>query len=111
MKLQITFKNFEHTPALNEQISKKSEKLKKVFPNANLNVNWYCWTEKDTHYSELQVSGHQGPIIMAKAKADNLYKTFDLAIKKVTTQAVKKNEKKHEMRHPRRPHEHESLIA
>jgi ribosomal subunit interface protein len=92
MKLQMTFKNFENTPSLQEQIERKSLKLKKLFNNTNLKLNWYCWTEKDQHYSELQVSGHAGPVIMATAKADNLYKTFDDVIKKVSVQARKKNQ-------------------
>lgn len=95
MKLQMTFKNFDNTPSLQEQIERKSLKLKKLFHNSNLKINWYCWTEKDQHYSELQVSGHAGPIIMATAKADNLYKTFDDVIKKVSTQARKKNQTKY----------------
>jgi ribosomal subunit interface protein len=93
MKLQITFKNFEVTPALKEQIEKKTQKLKKFLGHSNTKANWYCWIDKDTHYAELQISGHQGPVIMATAKSGNLYKTLDIVLKKTMTQVNKKNRK------------------
>ena len=35
MKLKISFKHLEHTPALDERIKEKSQKLKKYFEGKN----------------------------------------------------------------------------
>lgn len=93
MSVQITFKNIEHTPALDQNIQERTEKLKGLFKK-DVNVHWVCWVDADRHHSEITVTGMPGPAIMATADSDNMYKTFDAVVKKIETQARKKSEKK-----------------
>lgn len=95
MSIQVTFKNIDHTPALDQNIQERTEKIKTMFPD-NINVNWLCWVDAKRHYSEVTVSGIPGPQIKAKAGSDNLYKTFDAVVRKIETQMRKKTEKRQE---------------
>lgn len=84
MDIQITFRHMEHTPALDEQIREKSQKLQKWF-GENVKVNWTCWVEGTNQWSELKVhAGHKE--YFAKASADVLYKSFDLVVQKIHNQ-------------------------
>jgi putative sigma-54 modulation protein len=92
MKITITFKHLEHTPALDEKIEKKSKKLEKFF-DGNFNVDWVCWCDdKAQHWAELKVHGHAFDF-HAKADADSLYKALDLVIEKVEKQMLKQKSK------------------
>lgn len=93
MSIQVTFKNIEHTPALDQNIQERTEKLKGFF-NKDVSVHWVCWVDADRHFSEVTVSGMPGPQIKAKADTDNMYKTFDAIVKKVETQARKRTDKR-----------------
>jgi putative sigma-54 modulation protein len=93
MSIQVAFKNIDHTPALDQNIQERTEKIKAMFPES-VSVNWLCWVEAKRHYSEVIISGIPGPQIKARAGSDNLYKTFDAVVKKVETQLRKKIEKR-----------------
>lgn len=91
MKLQVTFRNFDHTPALDELITKKSSKLKKYL-QTNATVAWNCFIDSSDQVCEVNISGFQGPDIQATAKSDSLYKSIDLVIEKLEKQLRRKNE-------------------
>ncbi len=84
MQLEITFRHLEHTPALDEKIRLKVARIaKKLSPEAQ--YHWTSWVENDDHISTLAVRDH-GRDFFARASADDLYKTIDLAIKKIENQ-------------------------
>ncbi len=90
MKLKISFKHLEHTPALDERIKEKSEKFEKYF-QGNTTVQWFCWVENDKHWAEIKVHGPKVEFF-AKATSDNLYKSLDLVVDKMERQFEKQKE-------------------
>ncbi len=84
MKLKISFKHLKHTPALDERIKEKSEKLDKYF-EGNTNVSWVCWVSGDEHWAEIKVHGPKFDFF-AKACSENMYKSLDLCIEKMERQ-------------------------
>jgi putative sigma-54 modulation protein len=87
MKLTISFKHLDHTPALDQRIQEKTEKLTKYF-EGNIGVQWVCWVRHEKHYAEIQLHG-PGFDFFAKASADNMYKALDLVIEKMERQLEK----------------------
>jgi putative sigma-54 modulation protein len=90
MKLKISFKHLKHTPALDERIKEKSEKLKKYF-EGNTSVSWVCWVQDNEHWAEIKVHGPKFDFF-AKACADNMYKTLDLCVDKMERQFEKQKD-------------------
>jgi putative sigma-54 modulation protein len=90
MKLKISFKHLKHTPALDERIREKSQKLSKYF-EGNTTVSWVCWVHGEEHWAEIKVHGPKFDFF-AKAQADNMYKTLDLCIEKMERQFEKKKD-------------------
>jgi putative sigma-54 modulation protein len=90
MKLKISFKHLKHTPALDERIKEKSEKLQKYF-QGNTSVSWVCWVHGDEHWAEIKVHGPKFDFF-AKACADNMYKTLDLCLEKIERQFEKQKD-------------------
>jgi putative sigma-54 modulation protein len=84
MNVEISFRNLEHTPALDELIRKKSERLSKHFTDG-ANINWTCWTDKHEHTTSLKINDKTKEFF-AKAASDSLYKSVDLVISKVVQQ-------------------------
>lgn len=78
------FRNLEHTQALDEMIDKKTAKLIRHL-GVNAQFEWICWIEKESHCSELKIKNRKEHFI-AKAHADNLYKSFDLIVEKILNQ-------------------------
>lgn len=97
MKLKISFKHLEHTPALDERIHEKSEKFEKYF-QGNTSVHWFCWVENNKHYAEIKVHGPKFDFV-AKAASDNLYKAFDLVVDKMERQIEKQKDIKRNKMH------------
>jgi putative sigma-54 modulation protein len=92
MNVKMTFKKLEHTPALDEKIREKSEKLNCYF-EGKTNFHWICWVGDDGwHYAELKVTGPKFEFF-AHAHDDNLYKCFDLVVNKMERQLEKKKSK------------------
>ncbi len=92
MKIVSHFKHLEHTPALDEKIEAKSQKLKKFF-EGNFEVQWTCYVRDDgAHCADVKCLGPNFEY-HATAHSDSLYKTLDLAINKVEKQVHKKKEK------------------
>lgn len=90
MKLKISFKHLKHTPALDERIKEKSEKLEKYF-EGNTSVEWVCWVHGDEHWAEIKVHGPKFDFF-AKGCSDNMYKSLDLCIEKMERQVEKKKD-------------------
>ena len=85
-----TFKNFEHTEALDEQIKKKAAKIEKYFTDSDVNIRWTCSQDGSIQRSDVEVTGYAGDPIHASAEADDLYKTFDEVVQKISRQARKR---------------------
>lgn len=84
MECKITFRNLDHTEALDSTIKEKSKKISKLLGEDSV-VHWVCWTEKDGHHAEIKVSQKQNHLI-AKACSESLYKTIDMTIEKLINQ-------------------------
>lgn len=92
MKVSSSFKHLDHTPALDEKIQDKSNKLKKYF-DGNFEVQWTCFVREDgEHCAGIKVIGPQFDY-HAEAHSDNLYKSFDLVVNKIERQIQKKKSK------------------
>lgn len=87
MKCNITFRNMEHTPALDEKIKDKTKKLNKFF-HEDASIDWVCWVQKNEHFAEVKINDGKKHI-NAHASSDNLYKTVDQIIEKVENQVGK----------------------
>jgi putative sigma-54 modulation protein len=84
MKLNISFKHLDHTPALDERIKEKSEKFSKFF-EGNISVQWVCSVHQDKHWAEIKIHGPKFDFF-AKASADNMYKALDVVVAKMERQ-------------------------
>jgi putative sigma-54 modulation protein len=90
MKLKISFKHLDHTPALDQRITEKSEKFEKYF-QGNTNIHWFCYVHNNEHWAEIKVHGPKFDFF-AKASADNLYKSLDLVVEKMERQIDKQKD-------------------
>jgi putative sigma-54 modulation protein len=97
MKLKITFKHLDHTPALDQRIKEKSEKFSKFF-QGNTNIQWFCFVQDNQHWAEIKVHGPKFDFF-AKACADNMYKSLDLVVDKMERQIEKKKDQKRNKLH------------
>lgn len=92
MKIVSSFKQLEHTPALDEKIQDKSQKLKKYF-EGNFEVHWTCYVRDDgAQCADIKLLGPSFEY-HAQAHSEKLYKTLDLAISKIEKQVQKKKDK------------------
>ncbi|HXH75777.1 MAG TPA: ribosome-associated translation inhibitor RaiA [Bacteriovoracaceae bacterium] len=87
MKLKITFKHLDHTPALDQRIKEKSEKFEKYF-QGQVSIQWICWVKDDEHWAEIKLHGPKFDFF-AKGFADNMYKSLDLVVDKMERQLEK----------------------
>ena len=102
MKIQISFKGIEHTPALDERINEKSKKLEKLL-EGKTTVKWTCYVKDGHHYAEVVLLGPKFEY-HAHAYSENLYKTLDKAVDKLWTQMHKKKDKwKNHIHHKHEP--------
>ena len=92
MKLKISFKHLDHTPALDERIQEKSQKFEKFY-KGNVDVQWICWVHEEKHWAEVKVHGPKFDFF-AKAHADNMYKSLDLVVEKIERQFEKQKGQK-----------------
>lgn len=84
MDINITFRHMEHTPALDELIKKKTEKLAQIATGAQ-RFDWTCDVDNKVHRAELQ-SHINGKDYVAHSESDDLYKAIDLVVKKFKNQ-------------------------
>lgn len=97
MKLRISFKHLDHTPALDERIREKNEKFEKYF-QGNTTAHWFCWVHNDEHWAEIKVNGPKFSFF-AKACSDNMYKSLDLVVDKMERQIEKQKDLKRNKMH------------
>lgn len=97
MKLKISFKHLDHTPALDQRIKEKSERFEKYF-QGNTSIQWFCWVEGNKHWAEIKVHGPKFDFV-AKACSDNLYKCLDLVCEKMERQVEKQKDQKRNKMH------------
>ncbi len=111
MKIISSFKHLEHTPALDEKIEAKSQKLKKYF-DGNFEVHWTCYVRDDgAQCAEIKLLGPSFEY-HATAHSEKLYKTLDLAINKIEKQVHKKKDKwKQKISHKHAPSVKDQQIA
>ena len=95
MNLDITGKQLELTDALKDFITERFENVRKHSSKIT-NAHVTCETIKDEQVAEarLHIPGSE---IFAKASSDNMYKSIDLLIDKITKQ-IDKYREKHEGR-------------
>lgn len=84
MNVTISFRNMEHTDALDELIKSKSQKFSKWF-SANAEIKWTCWVDGVQQISEVKIMDHNKDFF-AKAESDDLYKSIDQVIHKIQNQ-------------------------
>jgi putative sigma-54 modulation protein len=84
MKLKISFKHLEHTPALDQRIKEKSERFEKYF-QGNVSLTWFCWVQDNVHWAEIKLHGPKFDFF-AKGSSDNLYKCLDIVCEKMERQ-------------------------
>ncbi|WP_127715847.1 HPF/RaiA family ribosome-associated protein [Halobacteriovorax sp. HLS] len=84
MKCTISFRNLEHTDALDQKINEKSKKLEK-FLGPDAKVEWVCWVENSDQFAEVKVNDGKNKFI-AKANSNSLYSSLDLVLGKITSQ-------------------------
>lgn len=97
MKLTISFKQLEHTPALDARIQEKSEKFEKYF-QGNISVQWTCSIHNGYHWAEIKLHGPKLDFF-AKAGAENLYKALDMVVDKMERQIEKQKDMKRNRLH------------
>jgi putative sigma-54 modulation protein len=108
MKLNITFKHLEHTPALDERIREKSEKFNKFF-SGDLDVKWVCWVDPHgKQWAEVVVHGSNFDCV-ATAGADTLYKAFDDVVEKCEKQLEKLKSKRRDRIHGHEGHKYHDV--
>ena len=90
MKISISFKNLEHTEALDEKIKEKTERLSKFF-DGNISVHWVCHVDGPSHCADMKLSGPTFTF-NASAKSETMYKTLDLVMDKIEKQLQKRKE-------------------
>lgn len=111
MKIVSSFKHLDHTPALDEKIESKSQKLKKYF-EGNFEVHWTCYVRDDgAHCAEIKLLGPSFEY-HATAHSETLYKSLDLAVNKIEKQVSKKKDKwKSKISHKHQPSVKDQQIA
>lgn len=97
MKLKISFKHLDHTPALDQRIQEKSRHFGKYF-QGNTTVQWTCWVHGDEHWAEVKVHGPKFDFF-AKGCADSMYKSLDLCVEKIERQFEKQKDIKRNKLH------------
>lgn len=90
MNVTISYKQLDSSEAIDAKIREKTDKLEKYFDGQNINIKWTCSVDAGLFSSEAEVTGHRGPPLFASATEDNLYKTFDDVVQKISRQARKK---------------------
>jgi len=92
MNVTISFKNLEHTPALDERIHEKSAKIK-AHVKGNPTLDWVCGIEEGQHMAEVKVHGPNYQFF-AKASSESMYKSIQMVTDKIERQIEKSRESK-----------------
>lgn len=99
MKLKITYRHLDSSPALHKKINRKMTHLAHII-GQTVNAHWVCSVEKNRHKSEASI--HFGPYhFYAEDETENMYKSidhvFDKIFRQVTTKSKKQKDKRHHL--------------
>lgn len=92
MKFVISFRHMEHTPALDDLIKTKSQKLEKFVKDENAELHWTCWVENKTQIAELTLRNAKHDFA-AKSETEDLYKSVDDVVRKMEKQLAHQHDK------------------
>lgn len=95
MKVKISYKHLEHSPAIDERIFEKCEHISKYL-NVNDPVDWVCWADEGHHWAEVKIHNSHGDFF-AKASSESMYKTLDVVIHKLERQLQKEKDQRNKM--------------
>lgn len=87
MKVTVTFRHLDPTPALKSYAIEKTAHVEKLLIKPE-QAHWILGVEKKRHIAELNVVAN-GINIIGKEEAEDLYAAIDLVINKVSAQARK----------------------
>lgn len=91
MRINITGRHLDVTPAIKEYIEKKSEKIKYFFPHV-MDVNVYLIFKKGTNKVEVNVNS-EGKTFFCEASSEDMYASIDSVFDKLERQVRKFKEK------------------
>ena len=92
MSVRITFRKIEGTPAIEAYVRKKTDKVFKLVTYP-MEIHVILSVGKVEHRVEIASHAEHHDLV-AKASSDNLYKTIDAAVLKLTNQLKKLREKR-----------------
>lgn len=85
MSLEISFRHLDHTESIDEKIREKITRLQSRHFSETATFKWTSWVENHEHITSFHAYD-KGKEYFVKASSDNLYKTIDMAIKKMESQ-------------------------
>ena len=91
MKVTISFRHIKHTKKLDGKIKEKSEKLER-FLEGKTTLKWSCHYDDGVFYTETSLIGPKFEF-HSHSKAENIYKSIELAYQKIQKQLQKRKEK------------------
>jgi putative sigma-54 modulation protein len=96
LKVTVSGRHVEVTPALEEHVRKGVEKLAK-FSDAILDVKAILSVEKRAHTAEINIQA-DGYYLNGESTTEDLYKSIDVAMSRIQTQILRHKEKIHNHR-------------
>ncbi|MCA9410377.1 MAG: ribosome-associated translation inhibitor RaiA [Candidatus Omnitrophica bacterium] len=91
MKILVTGKQVEVTPALEDHIREGLEKLTKIF-DGNMDAEAVLSVEKRRHTAEINLRA-EGYHLHSESNSDDMYKSIDICISRIQTQLYRHKEK------------------
>ena len=91
MQISITGQHMDVTPALQNHVSEKVEKIVRHFDHVT-NTNVVLHVEKTRHMAEATINT-KGATIHASSTADDMYAAIDSMVGKLDRQVIKHKEK------------------
>ena len=91
MKILVTGKQIEVTPALEDHIREGLEKLTKIF-DGNIQAEAVLIVEKRRHTAEINLLA-EGYHLHSESSSDDMYKSIDVCISRIQTQLYRHKEK------------------
>lgn len=85
MDLKITFRHMDHTESIDQMIKEKIKRFSDKHLTQNASIQWTCLVEHDEHQSSVHVKDKSHEFHV-RASSDNMYKTIDQAIHKLSAQ-------------------------
>ena len=104
-QLKMTFKNMEHTQAVDEKIKEKSQRFD-CYIHGKTSFHWMCFKDSlDQYHVEIKAVGPHFEFF-SKSSHENFYKCIDLSVDKIERQFEKHKSKKSNRIHNHDPVDH-----